>query len=159
MKVSLAVLTSILVLLLSGGVALAQEEPESGEYNFERVNDIATDLTCPTCAGVSLADCKTQTCGQWKDQVNDLVNDGYTDQEVLDYFSTRYGIQVLQSPPKSGFTLMLWVLPVMAVLIGTLWLGYTVRLWANRQPAPAPVRTESTLSDDDLRLIEKDLEQ
>ena len=105
--------------------------------DYDRVNEIAENLNCPTCAGINLADCQTLTCEQWRNQISDLTAQGYSDEEVLDYFATRYGTQVLQEPPRSGFTLILWVLPVVALLLGGGWLIYTMRGWARPQVAPA----------------------
>ena len=145
------------------GPALAQDP----EPNYDRINDIAENLNCPTCVGINLADCRTLTCEQWRDKINELVDEGYTNQEVLDYFSTQYGTQVLQEPPRSGFTLILWVLPVIALVAGGAWLIYTMRGWSRQEPAPAmaePVSTDaagppsdSTLDDDYLNQVEKDL--
>jgi len=109
------------------------------ETDYDRVNEIAKKLNCPTCAGINLADCRTLTCEQWRDQINDLVKQGYSDQEVLDYFVTRFGEQVLQEPPKSGSTLFLWVLPVMILLVGGAWLTFALRRWAGREAAPVMV--------------------
>jgi cytochrome c-type biogenesis protein CcmH len=141
--------------------ALAQEP------DHDRINDIAKQLNCPTCSGINLADCRTQTCEMWRGQIGDLVEEGYTDQEVLDYFSTQYGDQVLQEPPKRGFSLILWVLPVIALLGGGAWLVYTIQRWRKQQPAPAaatpapaPEHTPDTLpeTDDYLSQVDKDLE-
>lgn len=152
----------IIGLVMLAGPALAQEP------DFDRINEIAKELNCPTCAGINLADCRTLTCEQWREKIGELVAQGYTDQEVLDYFSTRYGTQVLQEPPRSGFTLVLWVLPVIALLAGGWWLVYTIRGWAQqKQPAveAAAVPAAETaappagaLSEDDyLDEVEKDL--
>ena len=126
----------------------------------DRVNEIAKKLNCPTCQGINLADCRTQTCAQWRDQIGDLVAQGYTNQEVLDYFSTRYGDQVLQEPPKHGFSLALWLLPVLALVVGGMWLVYILRRWRQVAPAPASVATPSTADTDDdyLRQVEQDIE-
>ena len=138
--------------------ALAQEP------NYDRLNNIAKQLNCPTCAGINLVDCRTQTCEQWREQIGDLVEEGYTDQEVLDYFAARYGDQVLQEPPKRGFTLILWVLPIIVLLIGGTWLVYTIQSWRRQQPAPAtptpsPEHAPNMLADTDdyLSQIDKDL--
>ena len=143
--------------------ALAQEP------NFDRINEIAKKLNCPTCAGINLSDCRTLTCEQWREQIGDLVAEGYSDQEVLDYFSARYGTQVLQEPPRSGSTLILWVLPVLAVVLGVGLLGYTIRNWSRReplaeeQPQPespgAPAASAGHAPDAYLDQVEQDLER
>jgi cytochrome c-type biogenesis protein CcmH len=135
--------------------ALAQ----TPEYN--EINDIAKQLNCPTCAGQNLADCRTMTCEQWRGQINDLLQQGYTEQEVLDYFSTQYGTQVLQEPPRSGFTLILWVLPLVALLLGGGWLYYTLRDWSaqNQTAAPATPPAGDAAAGEDYYLdqVEQDL--
>jgi cytochrome c-type biogenesis protein CcmH len=139
--------------------ALAQEP------NYDRVNEIAKKLNCPTCAGINLADCRTLTCEQWRDQINDLVTQGYDDEDVLTYFTTRYGSQVLQEPPKSGSTLFLWVLPVTILLAGGVWLIIAVRRWSGPEPTPLVARPASISSTSDpsqppghyLSQVEKDL--
>ena len=52
------------------------------EPDYDRINEIAKDLNCPTCAGLNLADCNTLTCAQWRDQISDLVKQGYSDEDV-----------------------------------------------------------------------------
>jgi cytochrome c-type biogenesis protein CcmH len=158
--VRLIYLTSIICFLTAINPALAQEP------NYDRINDIAKGLNCPTCSGINLADCRTLTCEQWRAKIGELVDEGYTNQQVLDYFSSRYGTQVLQEPPRSGFSLALWFLPVLALLAGGGWLIYTMRGWSGQKTATAPVESASAgeslptaelPTDDYLRQVEKDL--
>jgi cytochrome c-type biogenesis protein CcmH len=161
----------IAILLLSGLIfaqlslpdALAQED-----QNFDIINRIAQKMNCPTCTGINLADCRTQTCAQWKAQISDLVDEGYSEQEVLDYFVAQYGTQVLQEPPKSGLTLSLWVLPIIMIVLGGALLFFTMRQWSNSrqtaeaEPAPSiannqPSPTSPAASDPYLQQVEKDL--
>jgi cytochrome c-type biogenesis protein CcmH len=140
------------------------------EKNYDLINRIAHKMNCPTCTGINLADCRTQTCSQWKEQISDLVDEGYSEQEVLDFFVAQYGTQVLQEPPKSGFTLSLWVLPIIMILLGGTLLFFTMRQWNNsRQPVtettgPEPVTTKketastpAPASDPYLQQVENDL--
>ena len=135
--------------------ALAQEEPD-----FDRINEIASQLNCPTCTGINLSDCRTLTCEQWREQIGELVDEGYNDQEVLDYFSSRYGDQVLQEPPRRGFSLLIWILPVVALVGGGIWLVITLRKWRQEPVAvsAAPDLPTAPQEDDDyLSQVEKDL--
>jgi cytochrome c-type biogenesis protein CcmH len=154
----------ITAFFMLAGPVLAQQP------DFDRINEIAKKLNCPTCTGINLADCRTLTCQQWRDQIGELVKQGYSDQEVLDYFSTRFGPQVLQEPPRSGSTLILWVLPVVAIIIGLGLLVYVVRSWTGSRKQAAATENEGALpglsgvdavvaSDDYLAQVEKDLER
>jgi cytochrome c-type biogenesis protein CcmH len=159
----LTLTTIVLTFVVITNPALAQDP----EPNYDRINEIAEELNCPTCTGINLADCRTLTCEQWKEKIAELVDDGYSDQEVLDYFSNQYGTQVLQEPPRSGFTLILWVLPVLAILAGGAWLVYVIRGWRKDEPVPAAVASSPAAaakptasdppSDDYLSQVEKDL--
>ncbi|MDM8519704.1 cytochrome c-type biogenesis protein CcmH [Anaerolineales bacterium HSG6] len=134
---------------------LAQEGP-----TLDEINEVAQELNCPTCSGLSLSDCPTITCQQWKDQIKDLLVEGYTPQEVLDHFSIQYGQQVLQEPPTSGITLWLWALPVVTLIIGGGWLFYTMRRWQTIAPKSATSEvndTSATTTDDYLGQVEQDL--
>jgi cytochrome c-type biogenesis protein CcmH len=157
----------ILILMVVGLVAFAGQALAQ-EPDYDRINDIAKNLNCPTCSGLNLADCRTQTCSQWRDQIGDLVQEGYSDQEVLDFFTERYGEQVLQAPPKHGLTLFLWVLPFIAILAAGGWLAFAMRNWANSKQAPAtvsvapespsqPVQESSGSGDDYLQQVDRDL--
>jgi cytochrome c-type biogenesis protein CcmH/NrfF len=157
-KLCLSLVVITCSFLIFTRLVIAQEEPD-----YDRINQIARQMNCPTCVGVNLADCRTQTCEQWREQINDLIQQGYSDQEVLDYFAGQYGTQVLLEPPKSGSTLALWVLPILAVLAGGGWLVYILRRW-NRQNTGATVSAgRSTLpepsgaGDDYLEQVERDL--
>jgi cytochrome c-type biogenesis protein CcmH len=130
--------------------AQAQQPP-----NADRVNEIAKKLNCPTCTGINLADCRTQTCAQWRAQIGDLLAAGYSDEEVLAYFATHYGEQVLQEPPKSGATLPLWVLPVVALLVGGGWLAYAL---SKISPA-GPASSSALVGDEYLEQVEQDLQR
>ena len=157
----------VVLTLVPGSLALSPtvlaQEPD-----YDRINQIAKNLNCPTCAGINLADCRTLTCQQWRDKIGDLIQEGYSDQEILDYFATRYGQQVLQEPPKQGFTLALWLLPVIALLAGAIWLVYLIRGWSQRPalaPVPAPASDAEPSSelppqaDEYLKLVDQDLEE
>lgn len=80
----------------------------------DRVHDLAKQMNCPTCAGRNLADCPTDTCKQWKDEVRSQLEAGKSDNEVLDYFKTRFGPTVMQEPPREGALLVVWVAPIVA---------------------------------------------
>jgi len=133
--------------------------------DYDAINRIARQMNCPTCVGVNLADCRTQTCSQWREQIGDMIQEGRSDQEILDFFATQYGDRVLLEPPKHGSTLLLWVLPVVALLAGGGWLVYMMRRWNTAEVAPTtpmPVMSSNSptndASEDYLRQVEKDLE-
>jgi cytochrome c-type biogenesis protein CcmH len=154
-----------LLALLAALPVLAQTPP-----SVDQVNAVAKKLSCPTCTGINVADCPTETCAQWRSQIGQMLAEGKSEPEILDYFSSRYGDQVLQVPPTRGFFVWVWALPVAAIVIGLAWLAFRMRGWA-RQPAPAEVEVDeegtapagtvdaASAGDEYLRRVQEDLEK
>jgi cytochrome c-type biogenesis protein CcmH len=132
--------------------------------DYDQVNEIAKKLNCPTCTGINLADCRTQTCEQWREQINDLLKQGYTDEEVINYFTARYGSEVLQEPPKSGWTLALWMGPLVLLLLGGGLLFYAMHSWRAQKTVATSIGPSIMASEEApsapgnyLRQVEHDL--
>jgi cytochrome c-type biogenesis protein CcmH len=167
-RTSLRLLIGLMVwAILATAPALAQQ-PSTDE-----INAVAKKLSCPTCTGINVADCPTETCAQWRAKIGELMAEGKSEQEILDYFSTRYGDHVLQVPPKRGFFVWVWILPVIAILAGLAWLAYLMRGWARRRvvvPVDYPpgakvaagsgeMNDVSASEDEYLRRVQQDLEK
>jgi cytochrome c-type biogenesis protein CcmH len=159
----LVVFVALIVLTtsLTATPALAQQP------TADQINAVAKNLNCPTCTGINVADCPTETCAQWRAQIGDMLAQGKSQQEILDYFAARYGDHVLQVPPKRGFFVWVWVLPVLAILAGLAWLAYLMRVWLRqRTPAAAevsgmsqPSAEDDLVEDEYLRRVQQDLEK
>jgi cytochrome c-type biogenesis protein CcmH/NrfF len=55
------------------------------------VNEVAKDLACPCECPLILEDCN-MTCGlEWKNQVGEMINQGMSKQQIMDYFIGKYG--------------------------------------------------------------------
>lgn len=139
MKLQAALAIAFLGLIASVFPVAAQEGGPTPDPN--QVNAIAKNLYCPVCANVPLDACGTAACIQWRQQIGDLLSQGYSQQQIYDYFVAQYGPGVLSAPPPAGFNGLLYILPAMAVVLGAvlLWLG--LRSWT-RSKKSAAARTE-----------------
>lgn len=63
-----------------------------------------------------------------------LVQGGYTAQEILDAFVSTYGERALMAPKKSGFNLLAWFTPGVAVLVAGGLIAVWLRRWKNEPP-------------------------
>ena len=86
----------------------------------DEVNAISKQLYCPVCESIPLDACGTQACIQWRDTIRAKLTDGWSEEEIKQYFSDQYGIRVLAEPPVDGFNTLLWYLPPSLFLIGAL---------------------------------------
>lgn len=86
----------------------------------DRVATLESRLRCPTCKTVSIAESPSQTAADMRRIVAEQVAAGRSDEEIVGYFTGRYGPWVLLDPPRSGITLLLWLLPLVAAGCGVL---------------------------------------
>lgn len=117
--------------------------------------EIARDLNCPLCEGLTLADCPLEVCEQMRALIREKLAQGETREEILDYFVERYGEEVLNAPPKKGFNLTAWVLPFLVLGVGMVWLSYLLRGWITRREEPKGEPLPSHY----LERVEKELEE
>jgi cytochrome c-type biogenesis protein CcmH len=95
----------------------------------QRVHDVASQLKCLVCQGESVADSPATLSLQMRGIIRQQLQEGKTDQQIIQYFQSRYGNQILWSPPKQGFTLLAWIAPIVMLLGGALLLLLALRGW------------------------------
>jgi len=81
---------------------------------------LVTELRCLVCQNQNLEDSSAALAADLRQQVYDLVKQGYGEQEIIDYMVARYGDFVRYRPPFNASTLALWLGPFIA-LAGALW--------------------------------------
>ena len=84
----------------------------------ERQQTLSERIACPICDGQSLAESGSEVATDLKNLLAEQIDSGMTDGEIYDFYSARYGEQVLLDPPLTRWGLVLWVLPVGALLVG-----------------------------------------
>ena len=107
-----------------------------------RVQALGKQLRCPMCQGLSIADSNSSAARAQMDKVRELVAAGKTDQEIRDYFTSRYGEWALLDPPASGMNILVWVLPLALLVGGGLAIARTMRRPASQATPAPPVAAE-----------------
>ena len=106
------------VLLLAALTVVAAGLLTQPERDVDRAYELQQRLRCPTCQGVSVAESPSETATAIRQQVEQQVAAGRSDEEVLEHFSARYGEWVVLEPPMRGTTLLIWLLPIAAGGVG-----------------------------------------
>jgi len=101
----------IAVTLLAAGIAAAKD-PEA------RAQAIAAQLRCPVCQNESVADSPSELAAQMRTLIRAKVAAGETDQQIVDYFVSKYGEWILLEPPRRGPLWIVWLAPAVALLGG-----------------------------------------
>ncbi len=142
------------------GPALAQKPVTEND-----VLRVAKQLYCPICPNTPLDVCETQACEDWRGLIRDKLAAGESDQQIIGYFVSQYGDRVLTAPPPEGFNLLGWIVPVLGVVAGAVFLVVLYREWLRRRgPASARAATASGAPSSDLpeeyvARLEKELER
>lgn len=96
---------------------------------------ISRGLRCPVCQGLSVGDSQSEAAVAMKLRVQELVQAGYTEDQIVAYFVARYGTWVLLEPPREGMNTLLFVGPGLLVVAG---LGAWLLRARRREPEPTP---------------------
>ncbi len=101
-----------------------------GGVDDARFRDVAKELRCPTCTGLSVLESEASFSVQIKDQVREQMQLGKNKEQILNFFTDRYGPWILREPPAKGFSLLAWLVPIALLCLGPLVIWFTV--WKRR---------------------------
>lgn len=149
----------LFVLLFSlavSGTALAQSPNPTPSDN--EVNEIARDLYCPVCENTPLDVCPTQACAQWRELIRLKLSEGWTEDQIKQYFVDQYGARVLSAPPVQGFSTLIYIVPPIFLVLGIFIAVRALRSMHKPLESSAP-QTEPDLADDYLRRVEEELKK
>jgi cytochrome c-type biogenesis protein CcmH len=99
-------------------VGTPQGTPLAGAQLERRTMEISGELRCPVCQGLAIGDSPSIMAANMKAQVRELLARGYTEEQILSYFEKSYGQFVLLKPKFQGVNALVWILPVLALLVG-----------------------------------------
>ncbi|MDE0071389.1 MAG: cytochrome c-type biogenesis protein CcmH [Caldilineaceae bacterium] len=134
---NVAILTAWLLLAIGGSPPLWAQS-ETTEITADEVNRVARHLWCPLCGGrLRLDSCELKACTQMREVIAIKLAEGEDAQSIRDYFLEQYGPQILGEPPRQGFNWLAWIVPVVAVAGGGLF------LWLRMQQMARPLRLSS----------------
>jgi len=91
----------------------------------ERVHEIGAGLRCPVCLNLSVADSPSKLAGEMRTEIATQLQDGRSPEEIRAFFIDRYGEWILLSPPRHGWNLLPWAVPIVGLMGGIgLWFGF-----------------------------------
>jgi cytochrome c-type biogenesis protein CcmH len=110
----------------------------------EQTRAIASELRCPVCQNLSVADSPAELAQEMRALVREQLEQGKSPDEIKKFFVSKYGDWVLLAPPAKGFGLLLWLLPALGAVIGVVVVIILTRRWTRRrEDAPSPAAPAS----------------
>ncbi len=145
-----AVLCALLCAVLASPLGASEDlvQFESTEQQ-QLYRQLTAELRCPKCQNQNIADSNAVVAVDMRNKTLELVRQGQTHDQVIDFMKQRYGDFVHYQPPFQLSTIWLWLLPILAVLS----LAFTVfRRSKSSQAADAP-ETETAGLDAELQAM------
>lgn len=109
----------LILLFVSSGISAKEAQPLAADPELEKkVNAITSELRCLVCQNQTIADSHAELAVDLKNQVREMVRNGKTRDDVVDYMVQRYGDFVRYRPPVKPTTYLLWAGPFLLLAGG-----------------------------------------
>jgi len=117
----LKAVTLLFVLFLSSQLSAAIDVHEFDSPEQEQLfRELTRELRCPKCQNNNIADSNAGLAQDLREKTYQMVKQGSTKQQVLDYMVARYGNFVRYDPPLTPAVMLLWAAPLAIIVLGLL---------------------------------------
>jgi len=167
--VAAGVLAAALVAAAAAIVVIAARGAPAPTTLQERVRAVAIGLRCPVCQDLSVADSPAPLAQAMRAKIASELQAGTSPGAIRRQFVRAYGSWILMAPPRSGLSLVVWILPIVLALAGCALAVIAIRRWTRDRPETRPAGTAAAqdlrarpdapdeLSASDRRLLERAL--
>jgi cytochrome c-type biogenesis protein CcmH len=101
--------------------------PNGSQSDSARAHDLETELKCPECQGLSVADSQAPTSRAIRADIKRRIAKGESDETIRQAYIDNYGESILLSPQDSGVSLLVWILPIVVVALGATGIVFALR--------------------------------
>jgi cytochrome c-type biogenesis protein CcmH len=108
-------------------------------------------MKCPVCRSQSVADSDVAAARAIRTEIAKRVGEGQSDDDIRDAIAATYGDDVQLTPERGGFSGLVWILPVVALVLALAGLSAAFARWRRH------VQVEA--SDADRALVEQALHE
>jgi len=120
-----------LMLVLAAPAGASEERPTLAE--------LESRVVCPTCE-TTIDQSRAPVANSLRRYIGERIAAGDSRSEIEAKLVADFGEAVLASPPRRGFTLLAWVLPLLGLALGAVVVGSLAWRWSRgREPRLAPV--------------------
>jgi len=124
------ILAVVFLLILSGTACASVEARKLANPEQQKVyENLTSELRCLVCQNQTIADSNAELAADLRRQVYEMLEQGKSKQDIIQFMTDRYGDFVLYNPPFKAKTGVLWLGPVAFLLIGLV----TVFLFVRRK--------------------------
>jgi cytochrome c-type biogenesis protein CcmH len=135
MKKKIYISLTVFVLMFIFLASLYPAEAQTYTNSSPAFKTIASQFQCNCGCGENMYECDPSTCDvskQFKSDLLKMMNKGWSNQKIRNYYINIYGESILSAPEKSGFSLTAWVLPFVALGAATIIVVLVIRKWVKK---------------------------
>jgi cytochrome c-type biogenesis protein CcmH len=121
-------------LLLAPTAAATEQHPT--------LNELENEVMCPVC-GTTLAQSDSPAAHQIERDINARIAKGWTKSRIKNSLVNDYGEEILASPPRHGFNLLAWLLPLVGIVAAGAVLGVAAWRWTRARGEPEALTVQS----------------
>jgi cytochrome c-type biogenesis protein CcmH len=110
-------------------VALAFAPGAVASERHPTLNELENEVMCPVC-GTTLSQSDSPAAEQIKQNIRAAIARGDTKSEIKAQLVRNYGESILAAPPKHGFNLLAWLLPIVGIVVAAVVLGAAAWSWS-----------------------------
>lgn len=121
MRTLIKIIASVILLfsMVSSVTATPVDTYEfKSQENQKRGLSLAHELRCPQCQNQNLIDSNSPVARDLRLEVFKMVDEGKSDNEIIEFMTSRYGEFVLYKPKMETKTYILWLGPIGLLLLG-----------------------------------------
>ncbi|MBL7995097.1 cytochrome c-type biogenesis protein CcmH [bacterium] len=126
--------------------------------NLNQINNVARQLIAPCCWKQTVDVHSSESSDKIKKEIGTALSEGLTEEQIINRFIAEYGERILAIPRASGFNWMLWVLPALFLLAGSIVVVMILRHISHLRPS-VEVSQPQSINDAGLKRIERELEE
>ena len=128
----------------------------------QQAQEMDRSLMCPVCPSETVDQSQVPLAKQMRAMVREKLATGESRQQILDFFVERYGENVLAAPPKTGFNIVVWLMPGAGMLAAAVALVFVLRAMRSSHPSMESIPTDPSSGEDltpYLARVDEELEQ
>jgi cytochrome c-type biogenesis protein CcmH len=111
------------------------QAPAAETQISDRAREIEDELMAPCCWSQPVSQHYSREAAAIREGVRTMLLAGKTKTEILDYYASKYGERVLARPRARGFNLLVYLMPWVAVTVGSVLLALTLKRFCSSKPA------------------------
>jgi cytochrome c-type biogenesis protein CcmH len=142
----------LLVLL---GVVAALAAPAAAR-DRPSLTKLESEIVCPVCKPETLDQSDSPIALRMKAFIQQRIAAGDSEAQIKSKLVAQFGEEVLASPPRKGFNLLAWWLPIAGIVAGAALLGLGAWRWSRTREAVAAA-PEPPLEPDLERRLDEEL--